>query len=86
MAKKSKMAKKKIYVCGRCGYRSHHSMKCPSCCFHLEEECVKCYSAKGNCICKLHGVFASGKKVRKVKAAAKVSTAPARKKKSRKKR
>lgn len=60
----------KLYVCGRCGYRSHRMMKCPSCGFHLEDECVKCYSAKGNCICRFHGVFASGTKIRKVAAAA----------------
>ena len=78
----------KIYVCGRCGYRTHHKMKCPSCGFHLEDECVKCYSAKGNCICKLHGVFVSGKhtakvKVKKTKSA---GTTAAKKSKKRKKR
>ncbi|MBI3036627.1 hypothetical protein HYY73_02630 [Candidatus Woesearchaeota archaeon] len=55
----------KLYVCGRCGYRSHHRMKCPSCGFHLEDECVKCYSAKGNCICRFHGVFVGSKKTGK---------------------
>ena len=59
----------KLYVCGRCGYRSHHRMKCPSCGFHLEDECVKCYSAKGNCVCRFHGVFGTGIKIRKVAAA-----------------
>ncbi|MBI2550099.1 hypothetical protein HYV83_02860 [Candidatus Woesearchaeota archaeon] len=57
----------KLYVCGRCGYRSNHRMKCPSCGFHLEDECVKCYSAKGNCVCRFHGVFASGRHVKKLK-------------------
>ena len=64
----------KLYVCGRCGYRSHHRMKCPSCGFHLEEECAKCYNAQGNCICRFHGKFASGKHNGKAgKATAKVT-------------
>ncbi len=63
--KKTKEAKKskKLYVCGRCGYRSHHRMACPSCGFHLEEECGKCYSAKGNCVCRFHGAFVGGRKM-----------------------
>ena len=64
------MKGKKLYVCGRCGYRSHHRTRCHSCGFMLEEECVKCYSAKGNCICKLHGVFVSGRHARHAKHAA----------------
>lgn len=75
----------KLYVCGRCGYRSHRMTKCPSCGFHLEDECVKCYSAKGNCVCRFHGVFASGKKVRKAKATA-TAVATAKKKLFRKKK
>ncbi|MBI2176414.1 hypothetical protein HYU40_03660 [Candidatus Woesearchaeota archaeon] len=64
------MAKKKLYICGRCGYRSHYRMKCHSCGFMLEEECGKCYNAKGNCVCRFHGVFGSGKKTRRKAAAA----------------
>ena len=77
----------KIYVCGRCGYRAHHRMKCPNCHFMLEEECLKCYSAKGNCICQLHGEFLRGRHLAKAKpkkAAAKNSSA--KKSKKRKKR
>ena len=59
----------KLYVCGRCGYRSHQKMKCPSCGFHLEDECAKCYSAQGNCICRFHGKFVSGKNKGKAKKA-----------------
>lgn len=50
----------KLYVCGRCSYRSHRRMKCPSCGFMLEDECGKCYSAKGNCVCRFHGAFVGG--------------------------
>lgn len=64
------MARKKLYICGRCGYRSHHRMKCHSCGFMLEEECAKCYSAKGNCICRFHGAFSGGKNIRKRATAA----------------
>ncbi len=67
----------KLYMCGRCGYRSHHRMRCHSCGFMLEEECGKCYSAKGNCVCKFHGAFVGGKKIRK-----KASAAAAKKKRS----
>ena len=69
MAKKTRRTEK-LYICGRCGYRSHHKTRCHSCGFMLEEECVKCYSAKGNCICKLHGVFVSGRHVKKPKKSA----------------
>ncbi|MBI2143093.1 hypothetical protein HYU20_02010 [Candidatus Woesearchaeota archaeon] len=55
----------KLYVCGRCGYRSHHKTRCPSCGFMLEGECGKCYSAEGNCVCRLHGVFVGSKKTGK---------------------
>ena len=68
----------KIYICGRCGYRSHHKSRCHSCGFMLEDECGKCYSAKGNCVCKFHGVFAGG---RKISSRKKVSAAAAKKKK-----
>ena len=64
----------KIYVCGRCGYRTHHMIKCPSCCFMLEEECLKCYSAKGNCVCQFHGEFLRGRRLAKPKKAARTKT------------
>ncbi|MBI2143856.1 hypothetical protein HYU17_01740 [Candidatus Woesearchaeota archaeon] len=59
---------KKLYVCGRCGYRSHHRMKCHNCGFHLEEECSKCCSAIGNCVCLFHNRFVNRKKAAKVAA------------------
>ena len=71
----------KLYVCGRCGYRSHHKARCHSCGFMLEEECVKCYSAKGNCVCRFHGIFVSGKKARKKKGGRAFAAAAAAKKK-----
>jgi len=58
----------KLYVCGRCGYRAHHRIKCPSCGFHLEEECAKCYNAQGNCICRFHGAFSKGTKTARKKS------------------
>lgn len=61
----------KLYVCARCGYRSHHKIKCPSCGFHLEEECLKCYNAKGNCVCRFHGSYTSPKPARRVSKASK---------------
>ena len=78
----------KLYVCGRCGYRSHHKARCHSCGFMLEEECVKCYSAKGNCVCRFHGIFVSGEKARKgrkASASAAIATKKNKKKKSKKK-
>ena len=33
----------------------------------LEDECGKCYSAKGNCVCRLHGSFAGGRKMAAVR-------------------
>lgn len=69
----------KLYVCGRCGYRSHHRMRCHSCGFMLEEECGKCYSAKGNCVCRLHGAFVGSKKIRDKAAAKKRSKVKKRK-------
>ena len=80
------MAKKKLYVCGRCSYRSHHKTGCHSCGFMLEEECVKCYSAKGNCICKLHGVFVSGRHAKRAKKPKKAAAAKNKQKKLKKKK
>ena len=56
----------KLYVCGRCGYRAHHRIKCQSCGFKLEEECAKCYNAQGNCICRFHSDFIGGKHTKRI--------------------
>lgn len=74
----------KLYVCGRCGYRSHHRMLCHSCGFMLEDECGKCYSAKGNCVCRLHGAFAGGKRASGSKGRKSSGVAAANKRKRRK--
>ncbi len=65
------MVKKLYYVCGRCGYRAHHMMKCHNCGIMLEEECKRCYSARGNCVCMLHGVHIIKRKAGKAAAAVK---------------
>ena len=75
----------KLYVCGRCGYRSHHQMKCPSCGVKLEDECGKCYSAKGNCVCKFHGVFVGGMRAGNRKKSSAVAAARKKRRKKSKK-
>ncbi|MBI2671202.1 hypothetical protein HYX18_04480 [Candidatus Woesearchaeota archaeon] len=73
-----------IFVCGRCGYRAHSKVTCPTCHIHLEEQCHKCLNAKGNCICRIHGPFRAGKPIKI--AVSKKSKARSRKTRKSKKR
>ncbi|MBI2545882.1 hypothetical protein HYV81_01770 [Candidatus Woesearchaeota archaeon] len=44
-----------VFICGRCGYRSHHQGICHNCRIQLEKMCEHCFCALGNCICLSHG-------------------------------
>ncbi len=54
-----------IFICGRCGYRSHHKWLCHNCKIHLEPECENCHNAIGNCVCLYHG--SPSHKIKKIK-------------------
>lgn len=79
------MAKKVYYICGRCGYRAHHKMKCHNCGIMLEEECNDCFSAKGNCVCTFTVASIPGKAKKARAAAKKARKAPAAGKKQKRK-